>query len=140
MLWYKRIFAGRYGVKRLSIIFFVIAGLFVLWSFVMPVYWRHSMPLLGALAFFALGLWRSLSRNVQRRMQEEQALDMLWKRVRQQGRRLRGRLNIPRRREKDRDYIVIRCPRCKQKLRVPRGKGLIRITCKRCTGKFERKV
>ncbi len=47
MPWYKRIFTGRYGVKRLSVVLFVIAGLLLVWSFIMPVYWRRSMPLLG---------------------------------------------------------------------------------------------
>jgi len=137
MRWYKRIFTGRYGVKRLSVVLFVIAGLLLLWSFIMPVYWRRSMPLLGAFVFFALGLWRCLSRNIGRRLQEERAFDMLWARFRMLGQRTTQ--GFPSR-GKDSRFIVVRCPRCRQKLRVPRGKGLIRITCKRCTGKFERKV
>ncbi|MFZ5974190.1 MAG: hypothetical protein ACOYU3_02110 [Bacillota bacterium] len=141
MPWYKRIFAGRYGVKRLSIVLFSLAGLSLVWAlFIMPVYWRQSAPLFVALAFFLLGMWRCLSRNIERRAQEERAFDMLWERLRQQWRRLKQNLNMRKRPPKDANYIVIKCPRCRQKLRVPKGKGLIRITCKRCTEKFDRKV
>lgn len=141
MPWQKRIFAGRYGVKRLSVVLFCLAGLAVAWwLLVVPVPWQRSMPLFGAIALFALGLWRCFSRNIGRRAQEERAFDMLWVRLRQQWRRIQERFNAQRRMKKDKDYIVIRCPRCRQKLRVPRGKGLIRITCKRCTSKFERRV
>lgn len=33
-------------------------------------------------------------------------------------------------------YKIFKCPRCKQKLRVPRGKGKIQISCKRCGNEF----
>ena len=36
----------------------------------------------------------------------------------------------------DADYKVFKCPSCKQKLRVPKGKGKIRITCRRCQREF----
>ena len=37
-------------------------------------------------------------------------------------------------------YKVYKCPKCKQKLRVPRGKGKIRIICRRCTYEFVRRT
>jgi hypothetical protein len=140
MPWYKRIFIGRYGVKRLSVVLFSLAGLSMIWALVMPVYWRYSAPLFAAAVFFLLGLWRCFSKNIERRTQEERVFDMLWGRLQQQWWRLKQKLNVPKRAKKDSNYIVIKCPRCKQKLRVPKGKGLVRITCKRCTSKFERKV
>lgn len=36
-------------------------------------------------------------------------------------------------------YKVFKCPKCKQKLRVPRGKGKIRIICRRCKYEFVRR-
>ena len=33
-----------------------------------------------------------------------------------------------------------RCPSCKEVVRVPRGKGKIRITCPRCGYAFEKKT
>ena len=33
-------------------------------------------------------------------------------------------------------YKIVKCPKCKQKLRLPRGKGSIVVTCKSCSHKF----
>ena len=49
--------------------------------------------------------------------------------------------NIARRREKKRQknlYCFFKCPQCNTVLRVPKGKGHIRITCKCCGHVFER--
>ena len=36
-----------------------------------------------------------------------------------------------------RAYKHVRCTSCKQRVRVPRGKGKLRVTCPRCKTKFE---
>ena len=36
-------------------------------------------------------------------------------------------------------YRILICPQCSQRLRVPRGKGRIRVTCTRCGNRFEAK-
>ena len=36
-----------------------------------------------------------------------------------------------------RNYKITKCPNCKQKLRLPRGKGNIVVTCKKCSTKFD---
>ena len=38
------------------------------------------------------------------------------------------------------DYAFFRCPSCREIVRVPRGKGKIRITCPRCGYAFEKKT
>lgn len=35
------------------------------------------------------------------------------------------------------NYKITKCPRCSQKLRLPRKKGSIIVTCKRCSNKFD---
>jgi glutaredoxin 3 len=35
------------------------------------------------------------------------------------------------------DHRVIPCPECGSRMRVPKGKGRIRITCSNCRRKFE---
>lgn len=37
----------------------------------------------------------------------------------------------------NKEYKHVTCPSCKQRVRVPRGKGHIRVTCPRCHEKFE---
>ena len=41
---------------------------------------------------------------------------------------------------KDRQHRYYKCPKCRQSVRVPRGKGKISITCPRCREKFIRKT
>ena len=40
---------------------------------------------------------------------------------------------------KDKEHRYFRCPNCKQQMRVPKGKGRIRITCRSCGITFEEK-
>ena len=44
------------------------------------------------------------------------------------------------RRKQSRDYVFFRCPSCHAMLRVPRGKGKIRVTCRKCGNAFEKKT
>lgn len=41
---------------------------------------------------------------------------------------------------KDPTKKVFKCPNCKQKLRVPKGKGKIMITCTYCGHKFQKRT
>lgn len=36
-----------------------------------------------------------------------------------------------------RKFKITKCPNCSQKLRLPRGKGKIVVTCKKCSTKFD---
>lgn len=38
------------------------------------------------------------------------------------------------------DYKFFRCPSCHTLLRVPRGKGKLLLTCRKCGNRFERKT
>jgi len=37
-------------------------------------------------------------------------------------------------------YIITSCPKCSQKLRLPRGKGKIIVTCSKCCSEFRLKT
>lgn len=34
------------------------------------------------------------------------------------------------------DYKIINCPNCKKKIRIPKNKGKIKVSCKSCDTKF----
>lgn len=38
------------------------------------------------------------------------------------------------------NYKIVSCPKCGQKLRLPRGKGKIVVTCKKCSFEFKLKT
>ena len=113
---------GRYGTDRLNMVI-LCAGLFVsllsMWI---------RVPALNMLFFvlsYGLMIWaicRSLSRNTYKRYQENRRFLQLWNRL------------------KDRHNRYFDCPKCRQVVRVPRGKGKISITCPRCKEQFIRKT
>ena len=71
---------------------------------------------------YGLVLYRMLSKSTYRRYQENRRFLQLIDRI------------------KDRKNRYYKCPKCKQLVRVPRGKGKISITCPRCKEKFVKKT
>ena len=77
---------------------------------------------LGMYALLTISLVRCFSRNTYKRYQENRKFLQLT-----------GRM-------KDREHRYFDCPKCRQMVRVPRGKGKISITCPRCREKFVKKT
>ena len=63
-------------------------------------------------------MFRCFSRNTYQRYRENRKYLMLLDRI------------------KDREHRYFECPKCRQPVRVPRGKGKISITCPKCKEKF----
>ena len=83
------------------------------------------------LALVAYAVFRMLSRNLAARARENEAF------LRALG-PTRPWLQNPRAAWAElRSYRHVRCTSCKQRIRVPRGKGKLRVTCPRCHTKFE---
>jgi hypothetical protein len=84
-------------------------------------------------ASIAYGTWRSLSKDKYRRRLELSAFEnyasILKLKV---NRHLYKLKELP-------NFKVFKCPNCSQKLRVPRGKGKIVVTCKKCGNEFKGK-
>jgi len=113
---------GRYGTDRLNMVI-LCAGLAasILSSLVRVtplnlIFWLLSYVLM------IWAIWRSLSRNTYKRYQENRKFMQFFDRL------------------KDRQHRYFDCPKCRQMVRVPRGKGKISITCPRCREKFVKKT
>jgi DNA-directed RNA polymerase subunit RPC12/RpoP len=113
---------GRYGTDKLNM---VMLGAGVLVSIVGMFLPFPRVKLLLMLVSYVLMFWalfRCFSRNTYKRYQENRKFLMLLDRI------------------KDRQHKYFTCPRCKQPVRVPKGKGKIAIKCPKCGEKFIKKT
>lgn len=118
----RRFMTGRYGTDKLNMAILMVALVVCLISGFVRV---AAVNLLLTAVSYALMIWaicRSFSRNTYKRYQENRKFLQFFDRLR------------------DRDHRYYDCPRCRQNVRVPRGKGKIAITCPRCKEKFIRKT
>ena len=89
-----------------------------------------SLLSLLVLALLGLTYFRMLSRNVYKRRSENEG----YLRRKQQ---LLSRLRVFKERWRQRkDYKFFTCPSCRAVMRVPRGRGKIRIVCHKCGNTF----
>lgn len=87
-----------------------------------------------AIAAVAYSYFRILSKNIYKRQAENA-------KYQQAAARVQGFFRTLKQRWHDRkDYKYFRCPSCRAQLRVPRHKGRIRITCRKCQKQFEAKT
>ena len=86
------------------------------------------------LALLVLCYFRMLSRNIQARYAENQRFLQAWGPVQ---RRFQDAMF----RFRDRKtHCFFKCPSCKTRLRVPRGRGKINIKCSKCGTQFVKKT
>ncbi len=118
----RQFMAGRYGSDKLNMT--LLAGGCILC--VIALFVRYTpVNLLLTLASYVLLFWsifRCLSRQTYKRYQENRRYLMLLQKLR------------------DREHRYYDCPRCRQQVRVPRGKGKISITCPKCRERFIKKT
>lgn len=128
----NRLFVGRNGFDQLNIVLFVAAVVCWIgyrWVPVRMVAYLLRYVCLLAAAFCVV---RAFSGNVARRQMENQRFLALF-RGRHSGCGWRAKM------EQRREYKIFKCPSCGVKLRVPRGKGKIKVTCRQCGATFEEK-
>ena len=119
---FRNFMAGRYGTDKLNMVI-LSAGLVI--CLISPFVNSVKVQLLLTAVSYGLMIWalfRGFSRNTYKRYQENRKFLQIV-----------GRL-------KDRNNRYFDCPKCRQVVRVPRGKGKIAITCPRCRERFVRKT
>lgn len=87
-----------------------------------------------AIAVLIYAYFRIFSKNLSKRREENAKYYQCRTKV------INGFRDWKDRRRQSRDYKFFRCPSCRAMLRVPRGKGKIRVTCRKCGTAFERKT
>lgn len=121
--------SGRYGADQLSR--FMLGACVV--CIVLNLFTQSQLLYILSLVLLGVCYFRMLSRNFAQRSAENQKyLDLEWK-VRAKFGKMRGRI------AQSKDYHIYKCPSCGQKIRIPRGKGRIVVTCPKCRHEFTKK-
>lgn len=126
----QRFMYGRYGNDNLNRFISIAALLFSILSIFTKGAIANSLTfLLLFLCFF-----RMLSKNIYKRQQENLSYLSIKNEVTNYFKRTK--LHISQRKT----HRFYKCPSCKLKLRVPKGKGLITISCPKCKDSFNKKT
>ena len=119
---FQRFMTGRYGTDKLGL---TLLGAALAMSLMGAFIHNPVVNLLLTLAYYGLMFWalfRMFSRNTYARYEENRKFLRFFDQL------------------KDREHCYFACPKCRQTVRVPRGKGKIAITCPKCREKFIKKT
>ena len=127
MNWLKNIMAGRYGNDQLS-----MALIFLSFVLIFISGFSTKLRVLSYLSYIplVLGIFRTFSKDINKRRMENYKFAMLVSPLYSWSRKKISRL------QDAKTHKYLDCPNCKQKLRLPKGKGKISITCPKCRTEF----
>ena len=118
----QRFMMGRYGHDRLNVALLIVGVILT----VISMFARSKLVVLVttmlSYVLLILALYRCFSRSTYKRYNENRRFLLMLDRL------------------KDRNNRYYACPKCRQTVRVPRGKGKIAITCPKCQEKFVKKT
>jgi hypothetical protein len=139
---FRDYFRGRYGVDSLAYVLFFIAIILVRFQYG----WVLSVALLGIIFF------RIFSKNRNKRMQEQQKLNQWVHKILQMFKRQNAAINggsgtmkgkfvdFKKMSELRKHFVFLKCPKCKNSLRLPKNKGRLQVTCPVCKFEFIKKT
>jgi hypothetical protein len=126
MNWLRRFMMGRYGIDQLSIALLILSFLLSLTATL------TKLSLLAYLSYVPLciSIFRTLSKNIWKRRMENYKFAMFISPIYSSLKKIQSNAG------KAKTHRYFKCPGCKAKLRVPKGKGRIIITCPKCRTEF----
>ncbi len=127
--WLRNFMIGRYGPDQLNMAMLIVSLVFYLLGGITRIGWLNLIGLFILIMTFI----RMLSRNIAKRRAENDRFLRFWWPLRQ-----KIKFQISKFRE-NKSYKFFKCPACHNVLRVPRGKGKIKITCPKCGERFSGK-
>lgn len=122
---FYRFMMGRYGGDKLNQ-FLMIAALILI------VLAMFGVPVVNALGLLCLiyAYFRMFSRNIYKRQAENAKYLKYEYKVKQRFAVFKREL------QQRKTHHIYRCPSCKQKIRIPRGRGKVEIRCPKCSRTF----
>lgn len=126
---FRRFMAGRYGTDAFNQFLSIVSIVLLLVALLT----RVNLFTWVGMGVLIWCYYRTFSRNIPKRTEENYKFYTL----KQQ---LEGKVRSLKEQWANRKlYHYYRCPQCRQKLRVPRGRGRIQISCPRCGTQFIKK-
>ena len=117
---------GRYGMDQFGRMLFVMIMVFL----VISIFVRTNIFYLLAVILLFYSYFRMFSKNHEKRYLENQRYLTLSAGIRSKC------FSWKRKAAQRKTHHIYHCPSCSQKIRVPRGKGKIAITCPKCRTEF----
>ena len=131
---FQEFMRGRYGFDELNGTLLVSAIFLSLISRFVFSFWPRVILELISLVFFALAIFRFLSRNCYQRGKENDIYKPIFVKV-------RDFFTLTYKRFRDgKTHRYYKCPSCKAQLRVKNIKGEHTIRCPKCGYKFKKKI
>ena len=131
---FRRFLMGRYGNDHLNFALMLISLIFGICTFFT---YGIGDLICSMLQLMVLAVWcmRAFSRNIYKRRAENAVFLRFWSKVK----KFFHPVSAFFARLADRRHKYFKCPNCKSRLRVPRHRGKITVTCPRCKNKFDKK-
>lgn len=130
MNWLRKMMIGRYGIDQLSTALIILSLALSIFSR----FKNHQIITILYIGMAVYAYYRVLSKNTSKRFQENQKFLKYWNPIKAKftsiGRQIKGLKN----------YKYFKCTNCKQKIRVPRGKGKIKVRCPKCKTEMIKKT
>lgn len=119
---FRNFMSGRYGADKLNLVILISGVIASMLSSLIPAIPVKMILFMVSYGLLLWAMFRMLSRNTYKRYEENRKFLLVFQKLR------------------DHKHKYFYCPRCRQQVRVPRGKGTIVITCPKCREKFTRKT
>lgn len=129
-----RFMQGRRGIDQFCR-FLLLTAMILLFLSMFPIripYISNGVYYIGIILFI-YGYFRAFSKNLYQREKENNWFLAMRYRI------TRGKTFRQRYYER-KYYTYFKCPGCGQKMRAPKGRGMIRVKCHNCDTQFTRKV
>ena len=126
---FRTLMAGRHGADQLSMAMVWVALALYLLSAVLGL----GLISLLSLVLYGYIIFRMFSRNNEKRNEENRRY-LAWKNKITTGSK-QARTRFKNRKQ----FKYFRCPNCKAWLKLPRGAGVVTVTCGRCHNSFTQK-
>ena len=120
---------GRYGADQMGQMISAVSMVFLIIS----LFSRNQAWFLLAVIGIVYNYFRMFSKNISKRYAENQKYLKMTVGIRRKLASWKSQL------AQRKIYHIYRCPSCKQKIRVPRGRGKIEIRCPKCNTRFVKK-